>query len=153
MLKSAFEKIAAVALVSGAAMMLSGQVVSAQDVGIGKEEFRLRCAACHGAEGLGDGPVGQMLKTPAPNLALLTDRSGGTFPFKRVYDIIDGRIDVAAHGTRDMPIWGDYYRGEALPTAPLPGNATERMVDNPERVVQAKILALVYYLGTLQTKK
>jgi mono/diheme cytochrome c family protein len=134
----------------GTAAMIAGSA-SAQDIAVGKEEFRLRCAACHGLTGLGDGPVGQLLKTPAPNLALLAQRNSGAFPFQRVYDIIDGRIGLDAHGSRDMPIWGDYYRGEAAPVAPLPNNAAERQVDAPERMVESKILALVYYIGTLQT--
>ncbi|MCB1380994.1 MAG: c-type cytochrome [Alphaproteobacteria bacterium] len=134
-----------------ASVALSSPAAWAQDVAIGKEQFRLRCAVCHGMGGLGDGPVGNMLKTPAPNLALLAERNGGAFPFQKVYDIIDGRANIAAHGNRDMPIWGDFYRGEALPTTPVPDNATERMVDAPERIVESRILALVYYIGTLQT--
>jgi high-affinity iron transporter len=34
-----------------------------------KELYELRCAFCHGAEGKGDGPAGQMLSPPPTNFA------------------------------------------------------------------------------------
>ena len=125
----------------------------AQQTEIGKTEFRLRCAACHGPSGQGDGIIGQMLKVPPPDLTRISERNEGAFPFQKVYDIIDGRQAIAAHGTRDMPIWGDNYRAEQLPMKPLPKDATEAQIDAPERAVEANILAIVYYIGTLQAGK
>ena len=117
----------------------------ADNIRPGQLEFQARCAACHGIGGLGDGPVGRLLKTPPPNLALIAQRNGGSFPFERVYDGIDGRAQVAAHGTRDMPIWGGFYRAD------MPDEATEEVMDAAEKAAEAEVLALVFYIGTLQT--
>lgn len=115
----------------------------AQDPQVGESEYRLHCAACHGLTGRGDGPVGQILKTPAPNLALITQRNGGKYPVQKIYEIIEGSSVVAAHGTRDMPLWGDRYRKESDPQTP---DQTTLASDQ----AQQRILSLVYYLGTMQ---
>ena len=120
-----------------------GNAALAQDAIVGQAEFKMHCAACHGMEGRGDGPIGPLLKTPAPNLALISERNGGKFPFQKVYEIIDGSSALAAHGTRDMPLWGVRYRKEPMPVTP-----DQVSVTNAE--VEQRILSLVYYLGTLQ---
>ncbi len=128
--------------VATALVFLGGPAV-AQDAAIGQEEFRMHCAACHGMTGLGDGPIGQVLKMPAPNLALIAPRNGGLFPLQRVYEVIEGSSVVTAHGTRDMPLWGDRYRNDAKPVTP-------DQVDITNQLVERRILSLVYYIGTLQ---
>lgn len=115
----------------------------AQDALIGQREYREHCAACHGLEGRGDGPIGQFLKIPAPNLTLIAARNGGRYPVQKVYEIIDGSSVLAAHGTRDMPLWGDRYRRSASPVTPDQTNLAND-------IAQQRILSLVYYLGTLQ---
>lgn len=129
-------------LLSAGALALSTQAM-AQDAKIGESEYRQHCAACHGLEGRGDGPVGQMLKTPAPNLALITQRNGGKYPVQKIYDIIEGGSVIAAHGTRDMPLWGERYRNATQPQTP-------DQVSVSGDQAQQRILSLVYYLGTLQ---
>jgi hypothetical protein len=62
-----------------------------------------------------------------------------------VYAIIDGRQDVAAHGPRDMPVWGAQY---SLKSA-------ESYTDVPyssESFVRTRILALTEYISRLQAK-
>lgn len=122
---------------------LTGGIAHAQDPSIGQEEFRNHCAACHGLNGLGDGPIGPLLKTPAPNLAMITQRNGGKFPFQHVYEIIDGSAVLAAHGSRDMPLWGDRYSEEAKPVTPDQAEISRKLAEQ-------RILSLVYYIGTLQ---
>ena len=124
------------------ALSLCGPAV-AQDAVIGQEEFCLHCAACHGLSGLGDGPIGQALKTPPPNLALVAQRNGGAFPFQRIYEVIEGSSVITAHGTRDMPLWGERYRTDAKPITP-------DQVDMTNQLAEKRILSLVYYIGTLQ---
>ena len=47
-----------------------------------------------------------------PNdLTLLSKKNSGSFPETIVYQIIDGRRIVLFHGPREMPIWGDRFRG------------------------------------------
>jgi mono/diheme cytochrome c family protein len=72
----------------------------------GEELFGRFCASCHGEQARGDGPVAQSLRTAPPDLTTITRRHG-EFPVTLVRDMIDGRgVDVRAHGTREMPVWG-----------------------------------------------
>jgi hypothetical protein len=65
---------------------------------------------CHGADGRGHGPDSVVLKHPVPDLTLISQRSGGKFPFQRVKEIIDGKEPgLLAHGDREMPIWGPIF--------------------------------------------
>jgi mono/diheme cytochrome c family protein len=133
--------------IAAAAVMASWLVAGAaqaQDI-TGQTEFREHCAACHGLTGLGDGPIGPLLKTPAPNLALISQRNGGKFPFEKIYDIIEGSSVIAAHGTRDMPLWGDHYRSNPKPVTP-------DQAEMAAMVARDRILSLVYYIGTLQAQ-
>ena len=126
-----------------AAVMITIGPAHGADAVVGQQEFRQHCAACHGLTGLGDGPIGQSLKVPAPNLATITERYGGKFPFQRIYEIIDGSAVVSAHGSRDMPLWGDRYVRDAKPV-------TSDQMDITRQLVEQRILSLVYYIGTLQ---
>lgn len=66
--------------------------------------------ACHGLDGRGNGPqAADLTKAPA-DLTRIAAANGGVFPEAQVRDMIDGRADVAAHGMRDMPVWGQRYR-------------------------------------------
>ena len=82
-----------------------GVAGAAEKMDIGKMEYGESCAACHGVTGKGDGPFAAQLKSPVPDLTVLTKNNGGVFPALRVYNVIDGRQELLAHGTREMPIW------------------------------------------------
>jgi hypothetical protein len=51
------------------------------------------------------------------DLTTLAQRNGGALPVQPVWEMIDGRTPVPlgsfAHGSRDMPVWGDTYRAAA----------------------------------------
>ena len=72
----------------------------------GVELFERYCAACHGSEARGDGPVAGSLNKRVPDLTRLRQDAGGEFPAQKVRDAVDGRAMVLAHGTRLMPVWG-----------------------------------------------
>lgn len=72
----------------------------------GEELYQRFCAACHGAEGRGDGPVASSLAVLVPDLTRLFQRRGNRFPAAEIREVIDGRSVVIAHGTRYMPVWG-----------------------------------------------
>jgi hypothetical protein len=77
----------------------------------GEDSFMFYCAPCHGLRGRGDGPVGQSLKTPPPDLTLLTRRYGGTFPRADVTSFVIGVSGkLPTHGPSDMPVWGPIFR-------------------------------------------
>ena len=50
--------------------------------------------------------ISTVLKTPPADLTVLAKRNDGLFPIAAVNEIIDGRMLIAAHGNREMPIWG-----------------------------------------------
>ena len=79
----------------------------AEDLDIGKSEFKSSCASCHGTDAKGKGPVSDQLKMPPPDLTMLAKNNNGVFPTNAVYESINGLKNISAHGTREMPIWGD----------------------------------------------
>jgi mono/diheme cytochrome c family protein len=79
-------------------------------VSSGKEMYHAYCAACHGADGKGDGPASSALKSRPADLTNLAKRNAGKFPELRVFGAINGDLSVTAHGSRDMPTWGAVFR-------------------------------------------
>lgn len=89
----------------GAGGLALGQTFGALDLS-GAELFERYCAACHGNEARGNGPVAASLNKLVPDLTVLARNAGGEFPAFRVRETIDGRAMVMAHGNRQMPVWG-----------------------------------------------
>jgi mono/diheme cytochrome c family protein len=102
---SSFTLLAPLALV----LWASAIATQAEELGgyDGAQLYKRLCASCHGPSGAGDGPVAASLRARLPDLAGIAARRGGVFPEDRVRQIIDGRAAVAAHGARDMPVWGN----------------------------------------------
>jgi mono/diheme cytochrome c family protein len=117
-----------------------------QAADIGKWEYTLSCAVCHGDSGKGDGRLVEYLKKPPTDLTKIQKNNKGVFPFDRLYDVIDGREAVGPHGTREMPIWGRDYSQEA---GEYFGSATPKGI---ESFVRGRIIALIGYIYTLQMK-
>jgi mono/diheme cytochrome c family protein len=132
--------------VSGAAMALTSskapetfQEHAAGTPGVedGRQLFATYCASCHGLSGHGDGPVGGALRVRPPDLALIAKRNSDQFVAARIERIIDGRTVMTAHGTFEMPVWGDAFtRREGL----------------SDQSVKARIQAIVRYLATIQER-
>jgi hypothetical protein len=77
------------------------------------------------------------LKQQPPDLTRFARANGGVFPAARVARIIDGRT-VAAHGSSEMPVWGDAFRRSAP--------------DDVEEAARARIDALVTFLAGIQQR-
>jgi mono/diheme cytochrome c family protein len=75
----------------------------------GPDLFRAYCAACHGDDGRGNGPVAPALNVKPADLTTIAQRNGRVFPSKRVRDIISGDDVIVAHGSREMPVWGPIF--------------------------------------------
>jgi mono/diheme cytochrome c family protein len=75
----------------------------------GPDLFRAYCASCHGTDAKGAGPTAPALKVGVPDLSLLAGNNQGQFPAARVRQMIGGDKVVAAHGSREMPIWGPIF--------------------------------------------
>jgi mono/diheme cytochrome c family protein len=135
-----------------AATLAFGMIVSTasgyaqQGVDIGKHEYATSCAFCHGESGKGDGLFIKYYNKRAADLTVLQKNNFGVFPFDRVYQVIDGRQALAAHGPADMPVWGDTYTMEAQ--SYVLGLSSKDL----ESFVRGRIIALVGYIYTLQAK-
>ncbi len=113
-------------------------------VDLGKREFEAKCASCHGVSGKGNGPVAELLTKRAADLTVLAKKNGGVLPIARMYEVIDGGA-VAAHGTRDMPVWGLEYRLQAA-------EHYGEMPYDPEAYVRMRVLSLIDYINRIQAK-
>lgn len=140
-------------MIAGLATGLTG-VAQAEDVDIGKSEFQSSCATCHGTDGKGKGPVAAQLKSPPSDLTVLAKNNNGVFPTNAVYETIYGSKAVAAHGTREMPIWGERFNPIVrLPHYVDPSDWKKAGPEqSPEIVVRTRILAVIDYLNRIQQK-
>lgn len=127
--------------ICGAAAFAQG---AAQTTDWGKREFEANCASCHGSTGKGNGPLGELLRKSPPDLTQLARQNKGVFPMRRLYDVIEGG-SVAAHGSRDMPIWGREYR-----TQDAQYYLEARGMYDPDALVRARILSLLEYINRIQ---
>ena len=76
----------------------------------GHEMFTHYCAVCHGADAKGTGPAAEALKKTPADLTQIARKNGGKFPEVHVMRVIKGDDVVSAHGSRDMPVWGELFR-------------------------------------------
>lgn len=86
------------------------------------------------------------LATKLPDLTMLASNNKGVFPFDRVYQVIDGRQELKAHGTREMPIWGRAFRMQSS------AFFENYPAGDPESSARSRILALTEYVYRLQAK-
>ena len=122
---------------------LGAGAVHAQDTEAaarGRVTYRIYCMNCHGPAGKGDGKLASILKVKVADLTQVSARHGGTFPEEAVRETIDGRKEVAAHGLREMPVWGDAFQ------SPEQGG-------DQEAKAKAKIHDLVEFLRSIQAAK
>jgi mono/diheme cytochrome c family protein len=132
-----------IALAPLAVAALSGRGVAqeAEVIAGGEIEYQRHCASCHGGDARGDGPLAKYLTVKPANLTQLAKTSGGEFPFWRTYRVIDGRDEIRAHGTRQMPVWGERFLAEQ--------RGKDRFA---ETEVTGRILGLIFYLRHVQER-
>ena len=105
---------------------------------LGKVSYERYCASCHGLDGRGGGDLATVLKHPPMDLTAIAERRDGSFPATEIAEIIDGRQMPRAHGTTEMPVWGERLR-ETGSTDPGGGAA-----------LRGEIYLVVQYLRSLQ---
>ena len=85
----------------------------------GQQMYTTYCASCHGAKGTGNGPAASALKIPPTDLTVLSQKNGGVFPGNHVASVLQFGVENSAHGSPDMPIWGNLmlslHKGSAHP--------------------------------------
>ncbi len=79
-------------------------------IGGGRYLYEKFCKICHGPRAMGNGEQAPSLQPKPANLTTLQQRNGGKFPFWKAYRMIDGREHIESHGTRDMPVFGIWFR-------------------------------------------
>jgi mono/diheme cytochrome c family protein len=128
--------------IAACAMLLTTSAAAAplDPVAGGRVSYLRYCASCHGAAGDGAGPVARALVTRPPDLRELHRRYGTPLDRERLRAAIDGRTDVAAHGEREMPVWGERFD--------LPPDDASR-----ERTITERIAELRAYLESIQLNR
>jgi mono/diheme cytochrome c family protein len=104
----------------------------------GQVTYTRYCVSCHGPTAKGDGPIAPDLRVAVPDLTTMAERNGGAFPYERVVRIISSGEIVKAHGTEDMPAWGEAFK---------------KTKGTSEQTIDAAIRNLAQYLWSLQRAK
>jgi mono/diheme cytochrome c family protein len=133
--KSNWLRTAGIGLAAMAAM--SAQAADDKVAASGKERFNQYCAVCHGSSAKGDGPFAPLMTTKPTDLTMLAKNNNGEFPFGKVYETIDGRSMLTAHGTTDMPMWGQELKDKGLAS---------------ETELRGRLVETVIYLQSIQAK-
>jgi mono/diheme cytochrome c family protein len=128
----------AIALMAPGYASGSGSAVSSAVQQAGRDYYLQACASCHGTDARGAGPVAASLAVKPPDLTTMAKRRKGKFPYDELASYIDGRKDIAAHGSREMPVWGERF-AEEYPQEPL-----------QNRIIHGKVLMLLVYLDSIQ---
>lgn len=113
----------------------------AQDADVGRSHYYTHCAACHGLEGTGEGPMAGILTVPPTDLTELQIQNGGVFPLIRVVKRIDGRDPLVAHGS-PMPVFGGYF--EQTFDVPMKAPSGQPILTS------RPVVDLVYFLREIQ---
>jgi len=107
----------------------------------GPEMYGEYCAACHGNNGRGHGPVGRAFNVPPADLTTLAQRNHGKFPYRKFDLVMRFGTDTPAHGSargfKAMPVWGPLF-------ASLPNQT--------EAIIQQRINNLADHVASLQVK-
>lgn len=102
----------------------------------GKSLYHEYCAVCHGENGKGGGPAAAALKVAPSDLTQIARKNGGKFDDERMLKVIQGESPVAAHGSKDMPMWGAIFNNMGTSAS----------------LKQTRIHSLLQYLEGLQAK-
>lgn len=129
-----------------AATAVNAAIAADKPVDVGRFEYEGACASCHGVTGKGNGPIAMHMSIRTPDLTVLAKANNGIFPFDRVFQVIDGRQEVKAHGPRDMPVWGRAFNRQSS------AFFENYPAHDSESAARSRILALTEYLYRIQGK-
>lgn len=127
----------------------------AQDLDEGRTEFLSKCAACHGTDAKGAGPMTGKLKRKPADLTVLARNNNGVFPADATVAIVDGRGTIG-HYRPEMPVWGCRQGPppgrQRKAYQPTPIESLLDMPCDPEEVIRKRIVEIVEYLRRVQEK-
>jgi mono/diheme cytochrome c family protein len=96
------------------------------------------CASCHGPFGGGDGVVAPYLNPRPTDLTQIMKKNNNTFPFQATMKVLDGTNNVRAHGSPEMPVWGEVWREQ------------DGVSPDQRAAAQGKLVLITDYLFTIQ---
>jgi mono/diheme cytochrome c family protein len=103
----------------------------------GDDTYNQYCAVCHGKDGKGAGPAADALKKHPTDLTQLARRNNGKFDELVVQSAIIGdTAAIAAHGSLEMPIWGELFKS----------------VSRDESARRLRVHSLVKYIEQMQAQ-
>jgi len=142
------------AIIAGCAILLSVASVNALEkkaqLKLGEMEYLNNCAACHGRDGKGSGPVAEALTNKPYDLTLISKKYSGKFPEDFVYKVIVGHDIINSHGETDMAVWGDRYTSKAIETDD--SIAFPLHEQDSQAMILGRITSLIGYLESIQAK-
>ncbi len=106
----------------------------------GPELYKQLCAGCHGDDGKGVGPTSRYCAVPPTDLTLLTKQNHGTFPEKKITQILRYGTEkpTQTQSTTYMPVWKPLL-------ATIHGESPE--------LTEQRITVLTDYLKAIQPKQ
>jgi mono/diheme cytochrome c family protein len=111
------------------------------NVAASKELYRQYCSVCHGVDAKGNRSLydarsaDKSVRVPPADLTLLSQRNSGRFPAARVRNAIYSKGPISAHGTPDMPAWGDVFYN----------------LKSDPKLIEVRVRNLTDYVESLQT--
>ena len=106
---------------------------------VGRAAYEQYCMGCHGPNANGGGELEPLLTVTPPDLTMLNAKYNGAFPEDAIRKMVDGREVVPAHGTREMPIWGNIW-------VTVDGDTLD------EAIVNRRVSNLITYLKSIQVE-
>jgi len=144
-----YVRLAILAVSMGVGLVVSAQtptkIGTKSNLAAGGELFHQNCSVCHGLDGKGPGP-GSMYdpesaepakRVKPANLTILSEQNAGKFPADRVRDAIYFKGSIPAHGTPDMPAWGNVFY----------------LLKSRPKVLEERVRDLTAYIESIQTTK
>ena len=150
-----YRRMTTATVVFASAIFCVGMLATSSAYALGKEaliklgqfQYMSSCAACHGADGKGNGPVAEVLSKKPADLTQISKKYNGKFPADYIAKVVDGRKMINPHGDRKMPVWGfSFYTEEAQKAGKEPHDV------DAEEIVAGRIAALTQYIESIQSK-
>lgn len=112
-----------------------------ETISSGHKTYTRFCSVCHGDDAKGNGPFAKKLSKQPSDLTKLTADNEKIFPWKWVYKSIDGKDRRLAHGTPEMPIWGEMFDLS---------HWGDNQLEYANVIARGRIFELILYLESIQ---
>ena len=123
----------------------SSELTSQEEViSYGAKTYYRFCSVCHGEDAKGNGPFSENINVNPPDLTMLSHNNEFSFPWVQLYEVIDGKSDIKAHGSKEMPIWGELFDLNRWSSS---------NIENANTIVHGRIFELLMYLNSIQVEK